>query len=49
MFTGTVQPTDVHDNSNMKALSCFVKCCAMLRYMSALAGIYKQKHSTVKL
>ena len=39
MFTGSLQPTDAQDNSNMKALSYSAKCCVMLRFMSAVADI----------
>ena len=44
MFAGSRQPTDVLDDSNMKALSYSTKSCAMHRFnTSAFAGVC---HST---
>ena len=44
MFAGSLQPTDVQDDSNMQALSYSTKSCAVRRLTSAFAGIYRQKH-----
>ena len=49
MFVDLLQPTNTRDYVDHKLYMYSIKYCAVCIFMSAFAGICKQKHSTENL